>query len=316
MRKFVSVALAAIMVASTSAVAIPAMAAYSPSPVITTTQAPVEEKPVQTTVNNNTSSKVNYTKKDDQYKFTYTGGGTATGWKFEGLIEGKDYVIVSKSKDNKEIVIQLTEEGKQKQLNADVTIKSNEQVNGVDTPSKVDKETNGNDITFEYTGSGKVEKVEFPGMKEGVDYKVVKKDGNKVTIKLLNGVKPNQVTVNFKVKGIVQINGKDTTSKTVSKKTNKDKNTVTYTYKGKKTVKGWKFPGLKKGVDYKVVKKTKNSITIKLLNGTKSKYVSANVIVKSKKDSGSKSPATGATMTGVVMAGAGVAMLTALKKKN
>lgn len=242
MRKFVSVALAAIMVVSSSAIAVPAMAAYSPGPEITTT---TTQQPVHVTVNSSTSSKVNYSKKDNQFTFTYTGNGNVKGWKFEGLTEGKDYKIVSKSEDGKKIVIELTEAGKEKTINADAI------------------------VTFD-------------------------KDD----------------------KGGVQVNGKDTTSKTVSKTVNKNKDTVTYTYKGNKTVTGWKFPGLKKDVDYKIVKTTKNSITIKLINGTKSSNVTANAIVKAKKDSGSKSPATGASMAGIAVAGAGVAMLAALKKKD
>ncbi|MBR3148546.1 MAG: hypothetical protein IKF64_00080 [Eubacterium sp.] len=42
-------------------------------------------------------------------------------------------------------------------------------------------------ITFEYTGDGKLVDWEFPGMVEGKDYKIVSREGNKITIQLLNG---------------------------------------------------------------------------------------------------------------------------------
>ena len=42
-------------------------------------------------------------------------------------------------------------------------------------------------ITFTYTGDGELEGWEFPGMTEGVDYKIISEDGDSITIQLLNG---------------------------------------------------------------------------------------------------------------------------------
>lgn len=62
------------------------------------------------------------------------------------------------------------------------------QVNG--KPSKAVTYTKDSDdpyvYTFTYTGTGKLVGWEFPGMTEGKDYKIVKRDGNSITIELLH----------------------------------------------------------------------------------------------------------------------------------
>ncbi|MFR5875588.1 MAG: hypothetical protein ACLUFN_03775 [Eubacterium sp.] len=46
---------------------------------------------------------------------------------------------------------------------------------------------NPNKITFTYVGEGDITGWEFPGMTEGVDYRIISQDGNSITIELLNG---------------------------------------------------------------------------------------------------------------------------------
>ena len=62
------------------------------------------------------------------------------------------------------------------------------QVNG--KPSKAVTYTKDSEdpyvYTFTYTGDGKLVGWEFPGMTEGKDYKIVKRDGNTITIELLH----------------------------------------------------------------------------------------------------------------------------------
>jgi len=62
------------------------------------------------------------------------------------------------------------------------------QVNG--KPSKAVTYTKDSDdpyvYTFTYTGTGKLIGWEFPGMTEGKDYKITKRDGNSITIELLH----------------------------------------------------------------------------------------------------------------------------------
>lgn len=63
-------------------------------------------------------------------------------------------------------------------------------------------------ITFTYTGNGELVGWEFPGMVEGKDYKVISRDGNSITIQLLNGYS-GEVVANAVVK---DENGETTTS--------------------------------------------------------------------------------------------------------
>lgn len=108
-----------------------------------------------------------------------------------------------------------------------------------------------------------------------------------------------------------------------------DENVITFTYNGKGNLTGWEFPGMKEGKDYVVTSEEGNSITIELINGYDGKVV-ANALVDNgsettkgnkettkKTDKKSTSPKTGAvSAAGIAVAGAGVAMLAALKKKS
>lgn len=135
----------------------------------------------------------------------------------------------------------------------------------------------------------------------------------------------NDITQPSNIK--VEVNGGTTTDVTFKEDTT-DPSKITFTYDGKGKLEGWDFSGLVKGTDYDIVSQDANSITIVLLNGKTAKdiAVTANATVamdeettKKKvkdKDKGSKSPKTGATMGGALVAGAGVAMLAALKKKS
>lgn len=134
----------------------------------------------------------------------------------------------------------------------------------------------------------------------------------------------------------VEVNGGE--SSDVTYKTDAtDPSQITFVYNGEGTLDSWSFGDLVEGVDYVIVSENKadGTITIKLLKSTVSATdIIANAIVDftedeepteepeeeettvNKKDDGSTSPKTGAAMTGALVAGAGVAMLAALKRKN
>lgn len=103
-------------------------------------------------------------------------------------------------------------------------------------------------------------------------------------------------------------------------------NQLTFTYEGDGDLEGWEFPGLTEGVDYEIVSEEGNSITIRLINGYDGEVI-ANAIVKfadgettTKKVSTNKkptSPKTGVvSAAGLGVAGAGAAILIAMKKKD
>lgn len=125
-----------------------------------------------------------------------------------------------------------------------------------------------------------------------------------------------------------KVNG--STSKDITFNRDKDdENVITFTYNGNGNLTGWEFPGMKEGKDYVVTSEEGNSITIELINGYDGKVV-ANALVDNgsettkgnkettkKTDKKSTSPKTGAvSAAGIAVAGAGVAMLAALKKKS
>lgn len=125
-----------------------------------------------------------------------------------------------------------------------------------------------------------------------------------------------------------KVNG--STSKDITYNRDKnDENVITFTYNGNGNLTGWEFPGMKEGKDYVVTSEEGNSITIELINGYDGKVV-ANALVDNgsettkgnkettkKTDKKSTSPKTGAvSAAGIAVAGAGVAMLAALKKKS
>lgn len=262
MKKFISIALSAVMLVSAGTVAaMPVMAApvASPGHSEVTTRPASETEPTIVTVNSGKSTKTNYTRNGSQYTFKYNGGGKVTGWEFPGMTEGVDYKIISMSDDKTDVTIELTESGKQKQVKANALVTATEQVNGNENLEDIDKTTNSknNTIKFVYTGKGEVTDWEFPGLIEGVDYEVINQseDNKTITIKLLGNTRADDVTANAIVEKA------DTTDK---KDDSEDD----------------------------------------------SKSDSA------KKDNSGTSPATGAAMAGIAMAGAGVAMLAISKKKK
>ena len=101
---------------------------------------------------------------------------------------------------------------------------------------------------------------------------------------------------------------------------------ISFTYTGNGDFQNWQFPGMTEGKDYKVISVDGNTITIQLINGYEGDVI-GNAIVKfqgetttkkaPRKDKKSRSPKTGATMaTGLALAGAGAAVLAAMKKKQ
>lgn len=262
MKKFISIALSAVMLVSAGTVAaMPVMAApvASPGHSEVTTRPASETEPTIITVNSGKSTKTNYTRNGSQYTFKYNGGGKVTGWEFPGMTEGVDYKLISMSDDKTSVTIELTESGKQKQVKANALVTATEQVNGKENLEDIDKTTNSknNTIKFVYTGKGEVTDWEFPGLIEGVDYEVINQseDNKTITIKLLGNTRADDVTANAIVEKADATDKKDD------------------------------------GED-------------------DSKSDSA------KKDNSGTSPATGAAMAGIAMAGAGVAMLAISKKKK
>lgn len=88
---------------------------------------------------------------------------------------------------------------------AAVSVFAADNVNSIESTTKGNKitvEVNGNEsndvtyekdptdptkITFTYTGDGELEGWEFPGMTEGVDYKIISEEGDSITIQIING---------------------------------------------------------------------------------------------------------------------------------
>lgn len=122
------------------------------------------------------------------------------------------------------------------------------------------------------------------------------------------------------------VNGQPTTSDVTIKVSDSDSYEVRFDYVGKDEFIGWEIIGLEKG-EYTIVKKEGTTLIIKVdpsVAATKREFT-ANAITKKSANSGSTtgntdksgtSPSTGASVAGVAVAGAGVALLTALKKKD
>lgn len=102
----------------------------------------------------------------------------------------------------------------------------------------------------------------------------------------------------------------------------------TFTYGGNYEFLGWEFNGLETG-DYTVVSENGKTITIQLTASGANKSFVANAKVNAPttpttpttpstgdKDTSGKSPSTGVAIGGIAVAGAGVAMLAALKKRD
>lgn len=110
-----------------------------------------------------------------------------------------------------------------------------------------------------------------------------------------------------------------------------DPTRITFTYTGSGKLLGWEFPELTENQEYEVVTEEGNSITVQLINGYNGRVI-ANAIVEengttgtaevteattAKKSESSESPATGsAAAAGIALAGAGAAVLFALRKKD
>ncbi len=129
---------------------------------------------------------------------------------------------------------------------------------------------------------------------------------------------------------IPQVNGKndgDVTWEWLSD----DPKQIKFTYEGDGDLEDWEFGDLEEGVDYKVIAQDGASITIELMDTSYSGDIVANAIVAeeeeeetttnanttTKKNESKTSPKTGAAAAaGVAAMGAGVAILSALKKKE
>lgn len=122
------------------------------------------------------------------------------------------------------------------------------------------------------------------------------------------------------------VNGQLTTSDVTIKVSDSDSYEVRFDYVGKEEFLRWEIVGLEEG-EYTIVKKEGTTLIIKVdpsVAATKREFT-ANAITKKSANSGSTtgntdksgtSPSTGASVAGVAVAGAGVALLTALKKKD
>lgn len=126
------------------------------------------------------------------------------------------------------------------------------------------------------------------------------------------------------------VNGQLTTSDVTIKVSDSDSYEVRFDYVGKEEFLRWEIIGLEEG-EYTIVKKEGTTLIIKVNPSVAEakREFTANAITKKSANSGSTtkpstgntdksgtSPSTGASVAGVAVAGAGVALLTALKKKD
>lgn len=126
------------------------------------------------------------------------------------------------------------------------------------------------------------------------------------------------------------VNGQPTTSDVTIKVSDSDSYEVRFDYVGKEEFLRWEIVGLEEG-EYTIVKKEGTTLIIKVNPSVaeSKREFTANAITKKSANSGSTtkpstgntdksgtSPSTGASVAGVAVAGAGVALLTALKKKD
>ena len=126
------------------------------------------------------------------------------------------------------------------------------------------------------------------------------------------------------------VNGQLTTSDVTIKVSDSDSYEVRFDYVGKDEFLRWEIVGLEEG-EYTIVKKEGTTLIIKVNPSVAEakREFTANAITKKSANSGSTtkpstgntdksgtSPSTGASVAGVAVAGAGVALLTALKKKD
>ena len=126
------------------------------------------------------------------------------------------------------------------------------------------------------------------------------------------------------------VNGQLTTSDVTIRVSDSDSYEVRFDYVGKDEFLRWEIIGLEEG-EYTIVKKEGTTLIIKVNPSVAEakREFTANAITKKSANSGSTtkpstgntdksgtSPSTGASVAGVAVAGAGVALLTALKKKD
>ena len=126
------------------------------------------------------------------------------------------------------------------------------------------------------------------------------------------------------------VNGQPTTSDVTIKVSDSDSYEVRFDYVGKEEFLRWEIVGLEEG-EYTIVKKEGTTLIIKVNPSVAEakREFTANAITKKSANSGSitkpstgntdksgTSPSTGASVAGVAVAGAGVALLTALKTKD
>ena len=126
------------------------------------------------------------------------------------------------------------------------------------------------------------------------------------------------------------VNGHPTTSDVTIKVSDTASYEVRFDYVGKEEFLRWEIIGLEEG-EYTIVKKEGTTLIIKVNPSVAEakREFTANAITKKSANSGSTtkpstgntdkrgtSPSTGASVAGVAVAGAGVALLTALKKKD
>lgn len=126
------------------------------------------------------------------------------------------------------------------------------------------------------------------------------------------------------------VNGQPTTSDVTIKVDENNPFEVRFDYVGKDELVDWEIIGLEDG-EYTIVKKDGNTLIIRVDASVAAakKDFTANAITKktsgstdttkpskNNTDKGSTSPSTGASVAGIAAAGAGVALLTALKKKD
>ena len=126
------------------------------------------------------------------------------------------------------------------------------------------------------------------------------------------------------------VNGQPTTSDVTIKVSDSDSYEVRFDYVGKEEFLRWEIVGLEEG-EYTIVKKEGTTLIIKVNPSVAEakREFTANAITKKSANSGSTtkpstgntdksgtSPSTGASVAGVAVAGAGVALVTALKKKD
>ena len=139
-----------------------------------------------------------YDEEQNCYVYRYDGGGIVTKWEFVGLIEGVDYDVyamgeahiairyIAEKKEFSDINLTVNFDRWQTALYVqDITVYVNGLRNFGDIHSELGEEADSHKFT--YSGKGTVVDWEFPNLIEGVNYEVLKKEGNSITLRLING---------------------------------------------------------------------------------------------------------------------------------